>query len=188
MASDATLIKAIQFTVALKPGSVTRPLSGTYSSAYLSDRGELQSSTNTIFLPVYGLYDGYTNNVTLTYNFLDGSSKQASLTITTTAFYDPCGYQHPTVLQARTKDTNLSYDYFMVKGRCDNYLPAMLDADGALRWVGTAFISDISATFFQNFNWVLPRLEPLLLKCRGRVAQKACDAGRFLSLGKSEGW
>lgn len=154
LASDATLIRAIQFTVAPKSGSVTRPLSGTYSSAYLSDRGELQSSTNTIFLPVYGLYDGYTNNVTLTYYFLDGSSKQASLTITTTTFSSPCGYQHPTVLQARTKDTSLSYDYIMVKERCDNYSPAILDTDGALRWVGTAFISDISATFFRNSIYI----------------------------------
>ena len=44
-------------------------------------------------LPVYGLYDGYNNPVTLTYRFVDGSSKQANTTITTAAFDDPCGLQ-----------------------------------------------------------------------------------------------
>ncbi|MBA3962031.1 MAG: aryl-sulfate sulfotransferase [Chthoniobacterales bacterium] len=148
-ASDTIVIKSIQFSIAPKNGSVTRPLSGTYSAAYLSDRGDLQTN-GTIYLPVYGLYDGYTNNVTLTYNFVDGSSKQATTTITTAPFDDPCGYKNPTVLQARTKDTSLSYDYLMVKERCDKYAPAILDTDGALRWVGTAFIADISATFYDN--------------------------------------
>ena len=42
-----------------------------------------------IILPVYGLYDGYTNIVRLTYRFLDGSLKQAVTMITTATFDDP---------------------------------------------------------------------------------------------------
>jgi arylsulfate sulfotransferase len=149
-ASDTTVIKSIQFAIAPKPGSVTRPLSGIYSQDFMINRGYLVPPSTEIFLPVYGLYDGYTNNVTLTYNFLDGSSKADSTTIATAAFDDPCGYQDPTVLQPRTDATDLSYDYIMIKGRCDNFSPAVIDTDGALRWVGDAGISDISATFFDN--------------------------------------
>src|SRR5215469_15909098 len=57
--SNATVVKSIQFTINPKPGSVTRPLSGTYSNDYLVSRGfELPPS---IILPVYGLYAGRQN-------------------------------------------------------------------------------------------------------------------------------
>ena len=91
-------------------------------------------------MPVYGLYAGYTNTVRLTYRFLDGSSKQANTTITTATFNDPCGYNNPTILQD-TNSTDLSYDYIMVKGACSDFSPAIIDTDGALRWVGTAGFS-----------------------------------------------
>src|SRR6266404_6913339 len=99
--SDTASIKSIQFAIAPKPESATRPLSATYSSSYLAERGNLE--TGTIFLPVYGLYDDFTNTVTLTYSFNDGSSKQDSTAITTTAFDDPCGYKTPTILQPKTE-------------------------------------------------------------------------------------
>src|SRR5450432_3593417 len=66
-ASDTSVISSIQFAVTPRPGSVTRALSGTYNYSYLVSRGYLQPSTGEIFLPVYGLYDGYKNTITLTY-------------------------------------------------------------------------------------------------------------------------
>ena len=38
----------------------------------------------------------------------------------------------------------------MVKGSCSNFTPAIIDTDGALRWVGTAGFGVGSATFFDN--------------------------------------
>jgi arylsulfate sulfotransferase len=149
-ASDTTVIKSIQFTVVPKPGSVTRPLSATYARDYLIDRGYLVPPSNEIFVPIYGLYDGFMNDVTLTYYFLDGSWKTDSTTIDTAAFEDPCGYQSPMVLQPRSTDTTLSYDYIMIKASCDDFSPTVIDTDGALRWVGDAGISDVSAIFFDN--------------------------------------
>ncbi len=149
-ASDTTVLKSIQFTITPKPGSVTRPLSGTYSNSYLVSRGYLQPTTGEIFLPVYGLYDNYTNTVTLTYRFSDHSSNTATVSITTTAFADPCGYETPTVLQARSKTTSLSYDYFLVKARCSAFSPAIIDSDGRLRWVGPVGIADLTTGFFDN--------------------------------------
>ena len=160
-ASDTTVIKSIQFTITPKPGSVTRPLSGTYSRDYLVSRGFLQPPSDEIFLPVYGLYDGFTNTVSLTYDFVDGSSKQDSTTIATATFDDPCGYKNPTILQARTASTSLSYDYILVKGGyCSIYSPAIIDTDGALRWVGTAHQETGTGTFFDNAAYVAagPRL------------------------------
>src|SRR6476659_10957348 len=84
--SNTTVLKSIQFTIHPKPGSVTRPLSGTYANDYLVSRGFEHPPE--IMLPVYGLYAGYQNIVRLPYRFLDGSSKQASTRITTASFGD----------------------------------------------------------------------------------------------------
>jgi outer membrane protein assembly factor BamB len=153
-ASDTTVLKSIQFTVTPKPGSVTRPLSGTYSIDYMIRRGFLVPPSNQIFLPVYGLYDNFTNNVTLTYLFLDGSSKGDSTAIATADFVDPeCSYESPTVLQARTSDTTLSYDYMMVRGACGDFSPVVLDTDSNLRWsnpMGTSTALLASSGFFDN--------------------------------------
>src|SRR5262245_14187646 len=124
--SDTSVLKSVQFAIDSKPGSVTRPLSGTYSNDYLVSRGF--ENPPEITLPVYGLYAGYQNIVRLTYRFLDGSSKQAVTSITTATFDDQgCGYNNPTKLQPRTNGTQLSYDYVMVKGGCNIFSPAIID-------------------------------------------------------------
>ncbi len=150
VASDTTALRSIRFTIIPKPGSVTRPLSGTYSSDYLTSRGYLQSDTGQIFLPVYGLYASYANTVTLTYNFLDGSSKGDSTTISTPTYDDPCQYGSPTVLQPRTTSTALSYDFILIRERCDDASPTIIDTDGAVRWVGPANVSDLTSTFYDS--------------------------------------
>jgi len=158
-ASDTTVLKSIQFAITPKPGSVTRPLSATYANYYLVDRGFENPQTGEIVLPVYGLYAGYNNNVTLTYWFMDGSSRQVRTTITTDTFNDPCGYNHPTFLQHRTSNTDLSYDYILIKGWCSGFSPAIIDTDGALRWISRTApygYTGFTATFFDNavyFGW-----------------------------------
>src|SRR5215813_6235777 len=150
--SDTTVLKSIQFTIDSKPGSVTRPLSGTYSNDYLASRGYVNPPQ--ITLPVYGLYAGFANTVTLTYRFLDGTSKQADTSITTLAFDDQgCGYNTPTQLQPRTNSTQLSYDYLFDRSACGDYAPIILDSDGALRWVSplpTLNALFAASTFFDN--------------------------------------
>jgi arylsulfate sulfotransferase len=153
--SDTTVLKSIQFTISPKPGSVTRPLSGTYGNDYLLSRGfEQPPPSTTIVLPVYGLYAGYTNTVTLTYRFQDGSSQQGLATITTATFDDQgCGYNNPTRLIPRTSSTSLSYDYIFDRSACGDYSPIILDSDGALRWVSplpTESALFASSTFFDN--------------------------------------
>ncbi len=154
VASSTSSIRSVQFTVAPKPGSVTRPLSATYSNAYLTSRDYLQPATGEIFLPVYGLYANYTNTVTLTYLFSDGSSKTASTTITTPVYADPCQYGTPTVLQPRTSSKSLSYDFMMIRERCNDSSPTIIDSDSAVRWIGSAAISDITSIFYNNAFYV----------------------------------
>ena len=154
--SDTTVLKSIQFAIDPKPGSVTRPLSGTYANFYLMNQGF--ENPPEIILPVYGLYAGYTNIVRLTYRFLDGSSKQA-VTAVTTATYDDggCGYNNPTRLQPRTNSTHLSYDYIFDSSACGTFSPVILDSDGALRWASPlrSFPALVGAsTFFDGAVYV----------------------------------
>src|SRR5205085_11829148 len=150
-ASDTSTLKGIQFTIAPKPGSVIRPLSGNYARSYLIQRGFLQAGSGEIHLPVYGLYAGFSNTVTLRYYFNDGSSSQATTTITTASYTHPCGLDSPTRLQARTNDTTLSYDYMLVKGGCPSgSQPVIVDTDGALRWVAPTTFPDKPSFFFDS--------------------------------------
>jgi len=146
-------LKSVQFTVQPKPGSVTRPISATYSSKYLSSRGYLDAAGN-LKIPVFGLYDGFTNTVTLTYVFRDNSSKESLFSLTPPAFGDPCGYKQGTVVQARTRSTSLSYDFMLLKDSCSNLSPALMDTDGAVRWVGTAGVSSTASAFFDNAIYI----------------------------------
>ena len=150
--SDTAAIKSVQFAIAPKPDSSTRQLSGTYSYSYLAERGDIVNGK--IFLPVYGLYDNYTNTVTLTYSFNDGSSKEASTSIATANFVDPCAYKSPTIIQPKTPGNSLSYDYILLKGSCSTYSPAIIDTDGALRWVGTTGAKFYSLAFFENSIYI----------------------------------
>lgn len=154
MASNTSVIKSIRFTITPRTGSATRPLSAIYSTEYLVARGYLNKATGEILLPVYGLYAKFANNVTLTYGFTDGSSKQARTTVTTAAFDDPCGYENPTRLQGRTTNRSLSYDYIFVKGRCSDSSPAIMDTDSALRWVGPGGITSFTSVFFDNAVYI----------------------------------
>ncbi len=154
--SDVTTIKSIGFSIAPKAGSVTRPLSGEYSATYLTDHDDLQA-TGEIFLPVYGLYSGRANTVTLTYNFNDGSSKEATTTITAGSYSNPCSLDEPTVIQARKADSTLSFDYMLVRGSCAGS-PVILDTDAEIRWVSplatTVNMIVQSAGFFDNAVYI----------------------------------
>src|SRR5437763_715348 len=157
-ASNTAVLSSIQFTIFPKPGSVTRPLSGTYANYYLMDRGFEDPQTGQIALPVYGLYAGYANTVKLTYRFMDGSSKQANFPITTATFDDQgCGYNNPTKLQPRTTSTDLRYDYIFDRSACGAFSPVILDSDATLRWFSTLPTQSAlfaSSTFFDNAIFV----------------------------------
>lgn len=146
--SQLPVIKSLQFTITPKPGSVTRPVSAIYSNTYLQRRGFI--SAQQIMLPVFGLYANYSNTVSLTYSFSNGTSQQQIITVPTAPFSDPCGFNNRTVIQARTNAKDLSYDYILVKNQCGTFSPTILDTDGEVRWVGTAGIVDFDSTLFQN--------------------------------------
>jgi hypothetical protein len=169
--SNTTVLKSIQFAIDPKPGSVTRPLSATYSNDYLLSRGFEHPPE--IILPVYGLYAGYQNIVRLTYRFLDGSSKQGVTSITAATFNDQgCGYNNPTRIIPRTNSTQLSYDYIFDRSACGTFSPVILDSDGALRWVSplaTMGALNAASTFFDNAVYVTQGTQLVRIELDGAI-------------------
>jgi arylsulfate sulfotransferase len=163
-ASQPNTVKSIRFTIVPKPGSVTRPLSATYSKSYLQSRGDFDSSTGQINLPVFGLYSGYTNTVQLRYLFTDGSSQQDSVSVTAVAFADSCPYDARTTVQARTNTKDLSFDYMLLRDACSNNSPTIMDTDGNRRWVGTAAVTSYTGGFFYNGVFVGSQTSPNLYR------------------------
>jgi hypothetical protein len=146
-------IKRVQFTIQPKAGSVTRPISATYSSTYLSSRGYLDTAGN-MKIPVFGLYDGFINSVTLNYVFRDGSSTQRIFSVLAPVFGDPCHYNQRIEVLPRTDSTRLSYDFMLLKNSCGDFSPAVMDTDGALRWVGSAGASESPSAFIDNAIYI----------------------------------
>ncbi len=153
--SPARALKSIQFTVYPKPASVTRPVSASYSSAYLQRRDYLDLETGQITLPVFGLYANYSNTVALTCTFRGHPAHHDTVTVPTAIFDDPTGiYTNPTILQARLPHASLSYDYIMLKASAAPVSPIIIDTDGEIRWVGTAGLASVPAILFDNGIYV----------------------------------
>jgi arylsulfate sulfotransferase len=152
--NSSVAIKHVTFTVAPKPGSVTRPISAHYSFAYLQRRGFVDAQTGAFTVPVFGLYAGYVNKVELIFRFADGTSQINHLSLPAPKFAGGA-YDHPFVVQARAPDAKLSYDFIMLKSFSNLDSPTIIDSDGEIRWVGTAKTSSAQAIYFDNSFFVV---------------------------------
>jgi arylsulfate sulfotransferase len=114
-------------------------------------RGYFNPQNGRLVLPMFGLYDNYSNTVVLRFGFTDGSFQQQQVAVSTPAWTDPCNvYKNFTPIQARTASTDLSYDYILIKSLCSTQTPVIIDTDGAVRWVGTRATVAFSSAFFAN--------------------------------------
>ncbi len=166
--SPMTNLLSVQFTIQPKPGSVTRPISATYSTRYLLSKGYLDYAGN-LKVPVFGLYDGLNSGVTLNYLFRDNSSKQSVVSVFTPTFRDPCRYNQRIEVQARSRSTSLSYDYMILKNSCGYFSPALMDTDGNVRWVGTAGVSNVASAFIDNGVYIGSGAQLLRMELDGTV-------------------
>ncbi len=146
-------VAGVEFTIAPKPGSVSKPVDVFYSIAALQARGYVYSSDSTIRMPVYGLYAGYANQVALRLVFQNGTSHTINVIITTPAYDDPTGiYSKPTINVARPAGSALGFDFFAMKSGLGS--PVVVDTDAEIRWVFPTTIGSLS-TALQNDQFVI---------------------------------
>jgi hypothetical protein len=135
-------VTAVNFTIAPQAGSVSKPISVTYASAYLVRRGFVQATS--LNVPLFGLYAGTTNSVTVTLTFSDNSSLTLPVAMTTSAF-DDAVYGAPQVVVPRSGSAMLGYDFIYMKSIIGS--PVIVDTDGHTRWIAAGVTGTPSSTF-----------------------------------------
>src|SRR5262245_36373688 len=140
-------LTAVRYTIASKPGAASKPVSVSYGIDALARRGNVDTTAGRVNLPVFGLYAGHANQVSIEMAFADGSTQALAVEVDTEPFVDPTGiYANPTVLKARAPGSALGFDYLVLKNMRGG--PIVIDTDGAVRWVAPAGVVDSTSTVF----------------------------------------
>ncbi len=130
----------VSYQIAALPGKVSSPVTVRYNISWLSSNGYVSGDGKTVTVPVFGLYAGATNSVTLTVGYQDGSSGLAVQALQTTAWNDANAvYDHVTARQNRASGDGLGFSYFLIKSAQAG--PVIMDTDGLVRWVLPANLS-----------------------------------------------
>src|SRR4029450_6266634 len=83
--NDVASFQFAQFQIRPKTGSATRPIQVRYARSYLEARGYFDSKNGEVTIPVFGLYAGRANRVTIILGFSD-RNKRFAVRITTRAY------------------------------------------------------------------------------------------------------
>lgn len=146
----STNLSSIVFSILPMHGATAKPISATYSKAYLARTNRLNTTNGTATIPVFGLYQNYTNSVVIT--CIQGGAATTQVTsIKTPKWTDPDGYlSQLTVYIPRKPSVSLGYSFMEMKYTASGITPVILDTDGEIRWVGTANYATQSSIFYQN--------------------------------------
>src|SRR5262249_13234403 len=100
-----------------------------------------------------GLYQDFSNAVSIDLQFADGSSQTLTVSIQTEAYTDPTGvYAKPVVLKQRDPGAQLGFSFFAIKSALGT--PVIVDTDGEIRWIGSG-VSGSTSTVFVGDGFVI---------------------------------
>lgn len=134
----------VQYTIAPKPGAVSSPVHVDYSIAALKTRGYVSEGTLTV--PVYGLYAGYTNQVSIQLTRQNSAPIPFEVDIATDPYVDPTGiYSDPNIMVKRAVGSALGFNYIYIKS--DIASPIIIDTDGEIRWAAPGVPASFSSAF-----------------------------------------
>jgi hypothetical protein len=137
---------SLSFTIAPATDSASRPIHVSYSIDYLVAHGYATPSSTSVTLPVFGLYAGTSNDVTITVMRAGSADIVAHTAIATAAWADPHAiYDHPVTVQARPAGSALGFDFFFLKSAVGT--PVVVDTDGKVRWIGSGVPASQSSLF-----------------------------------------
>ena len=141
---DPFSVTKLQYTIAPKPGSVTKPVLVEYSISALAARGYV--GKNSLTVPVFGLYAGYANQVSVELVRDDGGLIPRQFIIQTAEYVDPSGiYSQPNVVTPRAPGSTLGFDFIFIKSGLGS--PVIIDTDGEIRWVAPAPPNSTASAF-----------------------------------------
>jgi arylsulfate sulfotransferase len=145
-------LAAVEFTIAPKPGSVSKPVDVWYAISALTESGNPPGNVALISVPIIGLYAGYENQIALQLQFQDGSTQSLAASITTAAYTDPNGiYDRPNIIVKRAAGSALGFDFFMMKSAFGS--PIVVDTDAEIRWLAPS--TNGATSTYQNGEFVI---------------------------------
>ena len=160
---DLSGLTGVQYTIAAKPGSVSKPVHVEYTSQALEARGYLASGTLTV--PVFGLYAGYNNQVTIELTRQTGDPTSLEVDIQTADYVDPSGvYTTPTITMRRAPGSSLGFDFMYLKSGLGS--PVIVDTDGELRWAAPGVSNSTSSTFVGDSFIIGNATQPIVQRLR----------------------
>jgi len=132
---DFSHLSSVSYTIAARPGTFSKPMSATFTRAWIERTGAWRAADRRLVIPVFGLYAGYANGVTVSAAFEDKSTDDEQVTVTAPAYAGPAAvYTTPEVNTARSAAAAPGFDYMLIKNNA--YAPVVLDSDGNMRWLG----------------------------------------------------
>lgn len=141
---DLSTVTAVHYTIAAKPGSVSKPVHVEYSMSALAARGYVDGHSLT--LPVFGLYAAYENQVAVELERSPGTATSLQLIIPTTEYADPSGiYSQPNIVMPRAPNSTLGFSFIFIKSALGS--PVIIDTDGEIRWAAPRVSDSFSSTF-----------------------------------------
>jgi arylsulfate sulfotransferase len=139
-------LAAVEFSIAPKPDSVSKPVDVRYAIAGLVARGYASLADNRVDVPIFGLYAGYANQVSLWLQFKDGSTLPFTINLITAPYADSTGlYDKPTIIKQRVAGSALGLDFFYMKSAVGS--PVVVDTDAEIRWVVLSAPNSSSSTY-----------------------------------------
>lgn len=167
---------AVEYTIEPKPGSVSRPVHVQYLIPALSARGYVSAGSLTV--PVFGLYAGYPNEVSLEIFLEAGKSVSLEVPIETSDYADPTGiYTTPNIMTRRSPGSSLGFDFIYIKSGLGS--PIILDTDGEVRWAAAGVSTSTSSAFVGDGFVIGDPVHPTVYKLGldGRLSQRPLPAG-----------
>ena len=150
---DLKIVKSVRYSIAPKFGSLTKPISATYTLDYLRGQKYVNDTQSTLTVPVFGLYSNFANTVTIT---LTGSETELSTfavpvfaPVWIDNFGDPTQYVNFQRLIPRN-NLSLGYSLMMISTTTSSSSPIVMDVDGEVRWVGSTNLKQKSTIFYKN--------------------------------------
>lgn len=176
---DVSRVAWVQYTIAPKPGSISKPVHVEYAMPALFARGYLSGGSLTV--PVFGLYPGYINTVSLELRQLPGDPISLAVSIPTPAYADPSGiYSHPNIVTPRAPGSSLGFDFIFIKSGFGS--PIIIDTDGEIRWAVPGFENSTSSVLDSDGFNVGSQGTPTVDKLRldGSVMQGALPPSPYI--------
>ena len=160
---DPSSLTGLQYTIAPKPGSVSKPVHVEYSLSALAARGYV--GTDSLTVPVFGLYAGYANQVSVELESDVGATLPLQFIIPTGDNVDPTGiYSQPNIVVPRATGSRLGFDFIFIKSALGS--PVIIDTDGEVRWVASGVSNSTSSTFAGDEFIIGDTAQPKVYKLR----------------------